>query len=104
MASADKPSGFWKFCDICGAKVPSYAFRDHMIFSHPETMRERGEIGEYFDKRAMRVFVPGMLLLMLLGALLIFFTEVSGAVIVTVFLIGVAVLVVYYFIFVQMPR
>jgi hypothetical protein len=75
-----------------------------MILSHPETMRERGEIGEYFDKRAMKVFVPGVLLLMLLSVPLIFFTEVSVAVLVTVFLIGVAVLVVYYLMFVQMPQ
>lgn len=43
-------------------------------------------------------------MLMLLSVPLIFFTEVSVAVLVTVFLIGVAVLVVYYLMFVQMPQ
>ena len=102
MASNDKPSKFWKNCEVCGQKMPSYALRDHMVDHHPEIMRDRGEMGRYFDKRGIKVMGPGVLLLMILGAGLIFLTDISGIVLVIVVGVVVAILAAIYFFSVQM--
>ena len=73
-----------------------------MIDQHPEIMRDRGEIGRYFDKRGMKVMGPGVLLLMILGACLIFLTNISGIVFVVVVGVVASLLAVIYFFYVQM--
>jgi Flp pilus assembly protein TadB len=102
MAAKNKTSRFWKYCEVCGEKMPSYALRDHMIDHHPQIMRDRGELGRYFDKRGMKVMGPGVLLLMLLGICLIFLTDISGIVLVIVIAVAVAILATIYFLCVQM--
>jgi Flp pilus assembly protein TadB len=73
-----------------------------MIERHPEIMRERGELGRHFDKRGMRVMGPGFLLYMILCTCLIFLTDLSGIVVVTVGVVGAVILGIIYFFHVQM--
>jgi hypothetical protein len=102
MTSNDKTSKFWRNCEVCGEKMPSFALRDHMIDQHPKIMRDRGEIGRYFDKRGIKVIGPGVLLLMILGACLIFLTDISRIVLVIMVGVIVAILGAIYFFYVQM--
>jgi len=73
-----------------------------MINNHPEIMRERGEIGKYFDKRGMKVMIPGVLLLIILGICLIFLTNISGIVVVIMVGVVAAILGGIYFVYAQM--
>jgi hypothetical protein len=102
MVSDNKTSKFWKNCEVCGEKMPSYTLRDHMFEQHPDIMRERGELGRYFDKRGMKVMGPGVLLFMILCSCLIFLTDLSGIVVMSVVVVGAAGLGVIYFFYVQM--
>ena len=101
MTSDNKTWRFWRRCELCGEKMPLYMLRDHMIEEHPEILREKGELGKYFDKRALKVTAGGLLYIFLLACLTLL-TDISGIVFVILIGVGAAILVVVDLVYVQM--
>ncbi len=72
VGSERTPKGHKGRCDICGADMPAWAVHIHKMDTHPDELKARGETIAGFDKKMLKIIVPGFAIFVVLFLLLVF--------------------------------